>query len=116
MHKVVLVGAGSICRTHVKAFEGLGGRAKIVAIVSRHAENAQKVIDEMGLDARAYADHRSAIETSSSSLFVCATLPMTAVTSLGIPLIHCSKSMWCTACTSVQPPPSVAHWPRHARS
>ena len=75
MHKVVLVGAGSICRTHVKAFEGLGGRAKIVAIVSRHAENAQKVIDEMGLDARAYADHRSAIDAEECDVVSVCTPP-----------------------------------------
>ena len=38
MHKVLLIGAGSICRTHIDAFEGLHGRAKVVGIVARRAE------------------------------------------------------------------------------
>ena len=42
MHKVLLIGAGSICRTHIDAFEGLHGRAKVVGIVARHRESARR--------------------------------------------------------------------------
>ena len=57
MHKVLLIGAGSICRTHIDAFEGLHGRAKVVGIVARHQESAQKAIDNADLDAKAYTDY-----------------------------------------------------------
>ena len=62
MHKVLLIGAGSICPTHIAAFEGLDGRARVVGIVANHRASARKAIDTAGLDAtglhRLQAGHR----------------------------------------------------------
>lgn len=68
MHKVLLIGAGSICRTHIDAFEGLHGRAKVVGIVARHQESAQKAIDNADLDAKAYTDYKQAIAESGCDI------------------------------------------------
>lgn len=75
MYKVVLVGAGSICRTHVDAFEGQNGRTKVVAIVSRNPSNAEKVIAEKKLDARAYGDYKEAIEKENPDIVSVITPP-----------------------------------------
>ena len=48
MHKVLLMGAGSICRTPIDAFSGLQGRTQVVGIVARHLESAQKALDAAG--------------------------------------------------------------------
>lgn len=68
MHKVLLIGAGSICRTHIDAFEGLHGCAKVVGIVARHQESAQKAIDNADLDAKAYTDYKQAIAESGCDI------------------------------------------------
>lgn len=75
MHKVLLIGAGSICRTHIDAFEGLGGRAKIVGVVSRHISPAERVIAEKKLDARAYTDYREALEKEECDIVSVCTPP-----------------------------------------
>lgn len=75
MLNVILVGAGSICRTHIDAFEGLDGRAKIVAVVSRGLESAKKVIKEKGLDARAYSDYKEALEKETCDIVSIITPP-----------------------------------------
>lgn len=77
MHKVLLVGAGSICRTHIDAFEGLDGRAKVVGIVANHRESAQKAIDAAGLDAVAYTDYKQAIAASGCDIVAVLTPPDT---------------------------------------
>ena len=84
MHKVLLIGAGSICRTHIDAFEGLDGRAKVVGIVARHQESAQKAIDAAGLDAAAYTDYKQAIEASGCDVVAVLTPPDT----------HCEITVW----------------------
>ncbi|MCD8098397.1 MAG: Gfo/Idh/MocA family oxidoreductase [Lachnospiraceae bacterium] len=75
MYKVVLVGAGSICRTHVDAFEGQNGRAKVVGIVSLDLSLADKVIEEKGLDARSYEDYKEAIEKENPDIVSVITPP-----------------------------------------
>lgn len=75
MYKVVLVGAGSICRTHVDAFEGQNGRAKVVGIVSLDLSMADKVIEEKKLDARAYLDYKEAIEKENPDIISVITPP-----------------------------------------
>lgn len=77
MHKVVIIGAGSVCRTHVNAFEGLRGRAKVAAVVSRSGTSAQKIIDELGLDARAYTDYKEAIAKEDCDIVSICTPPGT---------------------------------------
>ena len=77
MHKVLLIGAGSICRTHIDAFEGLHGRAKVVGIVARHQESAQKAIDNADLDAKAYTDYKQAIAESGCDIVSVMTPPDT---------------------------------------
>lgn len=77
MHKVLLVGAGSICRTHIDAFNALTGRAEVVGIVARHIESAQKAIDSAGIDAVAYTDYREAIEQSGCDIVSVMTPPDT---------------------------------------
>ena len=77
MHKVLLIGAGSICPTHIAAFEGLDGRAKVVGIVANHRESARKAIDTAGLDATAYTDYKQAIEASGCDIVAVLTPPDT---------------------------------------
>lgn len=75
MHKVLLIGAGSICRTHIDAFEGLDGRAKIVGVVSLHISSAEKVIAEKKLDARAYTDYKEALANEECDIVSVCTPP-----------------------------------------
>lgn len=75
MHKVLLIGAGSICRTHIDAFEGLGGRAEIVGVVSLHVSSAEKVIAEKKLDARAYTDYKEALAHEECDIVSVCTPP-----------------------------------------
>lgn len=76
MQKVVIIGAGSICRTHIDAFEGLEGeRARVVAIVSRSGTSARRLIEERGMDARAYTDYREALEKEECDIVSICTPP-----------------------------------------
>lgn len=84
MHKVLLVGAGSICRTHIDAFEGLNGRAKVVGVVANHLESARKAIAAAGLDAVPYTEYRQAIEQSGCDIVAVLTPPDT----------HCEITVW----------------------
>lgn len=77
MHKVLLVGAGAICPTHIAAFEGLDGRAQVVGIVANHLTSAQKAIATAGLDAVAYTDYKQAIEASGCDIVAVLTPPET---------------------------------------
>lgn len=77
MHRVLLIGAGSICRTHIDAFESLQGRARIVGIVARHLTSAQRAIDSAGLEAVAYTDYREAIARSGCDIVSVITPPET---------------------------------------
>ncbi len=77
MYHVILIGAGSICRTHIDAVETQNGRAKVTAVVSRSGESARRVIQEKGLDARAYTDFREALEKEPCDIADIITPPAT---------------------------------------
>lgn len=77
MHKVLLIGAGSICRTHIDAFEGMDGRSKIVGVVSLDLDAAKKVIEEKGLSARVYLDYKEALEKEECDIVSVCTPPAT---------------------------------------
>lgn len=85
MHRVVVLGAGSISATHVRAFESLDGRAKVVAVAARHTSSAQRVIDECGIDARAYDDYRRAVLEEDCDIVVVCTPPA----------LHCEMTVFC---------------------
>lgn len=83
-HKVLLIGAGSICPAHIQAFGALGDRAKVVGIVARHTESARQAIEAAGLDAVAYTDYRQAIEESGCDIVSVMTPPDS----------HCEITVW----------------------
>lgn len=83
-HKVLLVGAGSICSAHIQAFGALGERARVVGVVANHRESAEKAIRAAGLDLPAYTDYRQAIEASGCDI----------VSVLTPPDSHCEITVW----------------------
>lgn len=77
LHKVLLIGAGSICPAHIQAFTALEGRAVVVGVVARHLESARRAIAAAGLDAVAYDDYKTAIRASGCDVVSVLTPPDT---------------------------------------
>lgn len=77
MHRVLLIGAGSICQTHIGAFESLQGRARVVGVAALHLDSAQRAIDAAGIHATAYADYKEAIAESGCDIVSVITPPDT---------------------------------------
>lgn len=74
-HKVLLVGAGSICRTHIDAFRALGGRARVAGVVANHEASARRAVEAAGLDAAVFTDHRQAIAATGCDIVAVLTPP-----------------------------------------
>lgn len=62
MIQVAIWGAGNIAKTHIDGFLMQPERCKVVAVINHHAEKAQRLIEEKGLDAVACETLAEALE------------------------------------------------------
>lgn len=60
--KAVIIGAGAIAESHIIACNGLKGRVLITAMADINIENANKLKQKYGLNAKVYADYKNMLE------------------------------------------------------
>lgn len=68
MIKVVIVGTGNICPSHIKGYLQFKDRCRIAALCDIYAEKAQARAQEFGLDAKIYTDYKEMFEKEKPDL------------------------------------------------
>ncbi|MGG6312740.1 Gfo/Idh/MocA family protein [Paenibacillus macerans] len=77
MIKVAIVGTGSIAGVHLAAYAGFPGRCKVIALVDRQGDKAQKLKEEHALDCGMFNDYEALLDNPELDLVSICTPPYT---------------------------------------